>query len=184
MKQALRHLGEDFLSAILFLVVYLASGNLFVAAGVAIAAGVAQLARLKLLGRPVEPMQWMSLGLVVVVGAASMLTQSPRFLMAKPSVVHLAIAAIMLRPGWMARYLPQIVQRTVPPAAITAAGFAWAALMAALGIANLVIAISCDFATWAWFIGTVPLGAKLAAFGLQYALFRALVRRRLLQPAV
>ena len=46
MKQALRQLLSDFLSAILFLVVYAVSGNLFAAAGIAVAAGLAQLVRL------------------------------------------------------------------------------------------------------------------------------------------
>ena len=83
MKQALRQLLSDFLSAILFLVVYMVSGSLFAAAGIAVAAGLAQLFRLKLTRRRIEPMQWMSLGLVVLLGGATMLTQSPRFMMNK-----------------------------------------------------------------------------------------------------
>jgi intracellular septation protein len=76
-KQALGQLLSDFLSAILFLVVYALSGNLVAAAAIAVAAGLAQLVRLRLLRRRLEPMQWMSLGLVVVLGGATMLTQSP-----------------------------------------------------------------------------------------------------------
>jgi Intracellular septation protein A len=53
-------------------------------------------------GRRVEPMQ------VVVLGGATMLTQSPRFIMVKPTIVHFAVAAVMLRRGWMLRYLPEI----------------------------------------------------------------------------
>ena len=74
MKQALRHLLGDFLSAILFLVVYAVSDNVFAAAGIAVAAGLAQLVRLKAMRRRIEPMQWMSLGLVVALGGATMLT--------------------------------------------------------------------------------------------------------------
>ena len=112
-KQALRQLLIDFLSAILFLVVYVVSGSLFAAAGIAVAAGLAQLVRLKVAGRRIEPMQWMSMGLVVMLGGATMLTQSPRF-MIKPTIVHFAVAAVMLRRGWMLRYLPEIVLRNVP----------------------------------------------------------------------
>ena len=114
MKQALRQLLSDFLSAILFLVVYAVSGSLFAAAGIAVAAGLAQLARLRLTRRRIEPMQWMSLGLVVVLGGATMLTQSPRFIMIKPTIVHFAVATVMLRRGWMLPYLPEIVLRNVP----------------------------------------------------------------------
>src|SRR5580700_11414314 len=183
MRQALWQLLNDFLSAILFLVVYLVSGNLILAAALAIAVGVAQLARLKLTGRRIEPMQWMSLGLVILLGGLTLVTQSPRFMMAKPSIVHFAIAAIMLRRGWMARYMPEIVQQNVPAVVITATGYAWAALMAALGLANLVIAVNFDFATWAWFVSFGAVGAKVVAFALQYVVFRTLVRRRLLAAA-
>jgi intracellular septation protein A len=104
-------------------------------------------------------------------------------MMVKPSIVHFAIAGIMLRRGWMMRYMPEIVQRNVPAAVITATGYAWAALMAALGLANLVIAVNFDFATWAWFVSFGAVGAKVAAVALQYVFFRALVRRRLLAAA-
>jgi len=184
LKQALRQLLSDFLSAILFLVVYAVSGSLFAAAGIAVAAGLAQLARLRLTRRRIEPMQWMSLGLVVVLGGATMLTQSPRFMMTKPTIVHFAVATVMLRRGWMLRYLPEIVLRNVPEPMIVAAGYAWAALLAALGLANLFIALRLDFTTWAWFISLGSIGAKLAAFALQYGIFRAIVRQRLAQSVI
>src|SRR3974390_2631392 len=109
MTQALRQLGEDFLSAILFFAVYAATGSLAAGAGVAIAVGLGQMLLLVLRRRGVHPMQWMSLGLVVVLGLATLLFATPRLLMLKPSVAHFAIAAVMLRRGWMVRYLPPIV---------------------------------------------------------------------------
>ncbi len=183
-KQALRQLGSDFLSAILFLVVYALSGNLFAAAAIAVAAGLGQLARIWLTGRRVEPMQWMSLGLVVALGGATMLTESPRFIMVKPTIVHFAVAVVMLRRGWMVRYLPEIVLRNVPEPTIVAAGYAWAGLLAAIGIANLGIALRFDFVTWAWFVSVGAVGAKLVAFALQYGVFRAIIRQRIAQSAV
>src|ERR1700730_15653614 len=45
---------------------------------------------------------------VVVLGGATMLAQSPRFTMVEPTIVHFAIAAVMLRRGWTLRYLPEI----------------------------------------------------------------------------
>ena len=183
MKQALHQLLSDFLSAILFLVVYAISGSLFAAAAIAVAGGVAQLAQIWLTGRRVEPMQWMSLGLVVILGGATMLTQSPRFIMVKPTIVHFAVAAVMLRRGWMIRYLPEIVLRNVPEPGIVAAGYAWAALLAAIGLVNLIIALHFDFVTWAWFVSVGAVGAKLAAFALQYCVFRAIMRQRIASSA-
>jgi intracellular septation protein A len=83
----------------------------------------------------------------------------------------------------MIRYLPEIVLQNVPEPTIVAAGYAWAALLAVLGLSNLIIALHFDFVTWAWFISVGSVGAKLAAFALQYGVFRAIVRRRIAQPA-
>jgi intracellular septation protein len=177
MKHALSHLVSDFLSALLFLAVYLAIGNIVAAA--AIAAAIAQLAVFKFTGRPIEPMQWISLALVIVLSSATMLTQSPRFVMLKPSIAHFAIAAIMLRRGWMTRYLPDIARQNLPESVPVAAGYAWAGLLAAIGAANIVIALYADFTTWAWFVSVGAVGAKVAAFLLQYAVFRTLIRRTL-----
>jgi intracellular septation protein len=181
MKQALSHLFNDLLSAILFFAIYLITGNIVAAAAIGIVVGLAQFAGMKLAGRRIEPMQWMILGLVVVLGTATMLTQSPRFMMMKPSIGHFAVAAIMLRRGWMVRYLPEIAIQNLPESVPIAAGYAWAALLAAIGIVNLGFAYYGDMALWAWFISVGSIGAKLAAFALQYAVFRTMIRRRLAQ---
>jgi predicted dienelactone hydrolase/intracellular septation protein A len=181
MKQALSQLLSDFLSALLFLAVYLVTGNITVAAAIAIAAGLVQLATLKLRGRRIEPMQWLSLALVVVLSGATILTQSPRFVMLKPSIVHFAIAGIMLRRGWMARYLPEIAQRNLPEHIPIVAGYAWAGLMAVLGLANIGFVLYGDLSAWAWFISIGAVGAKIAAFLLQYLVFRTIIRRNLEQ---
>jgi len=97
MRQALAQLGSDFLSALLFLFVYLVIGDVVLAAALAIAAALLQLGYYRFTGRHIEPMQWMSLGLVIVLSGATMLTQSPRFVMLKPSIAHFAVAAVMLR---------------------------------------------------------------------------------------
>src|SRR5262249_35012859 len=111
-------------------------------------------------------------------------TQSPRFIMVKPTIVRFAVAAVMLRRGWMIiRYLPEIVVQNVPEPAIVAAGYAWAALIAAIGLANLTIALRFDFATWAWFVSVRAVGAKLAAFALQYGVFRVIIRQRIASSA-
>jgi intracellular septation protein len=181
MKEALSHLLSDLLSAILFFAIYLTTGNIIAAAAIAIAVGLAQIARMKLAGRPIEPMQWLILGVVVVLGGVTILTQSPRFMMVKPSIAHFAVALIMLRRGWMIRYLPEIAVQNLPESVIIAAGYAWAGLLAAIGVANLGFAAHGDVAIWAWFISVGSIGAKIAAFALQYVVFRTMVRRRLAQ---
>jgi intracellular septation protein len=181
MKEALSHLLNDMLSAILFFAVYLISGNIIAAAAIAIAVGLLQLVRTKLAGRQIEPMQWMILGLVLVLGTATMLTQSPSFMMVKPSIGHFAVALIMLRRGWMTRYLPEIAAQNLPEHVIVTAGYAWAGLLAAIGIVNLGFAAYGDVVIWAWFISVGSIGAKIAAFALQYVVFRVMILRRMAQ---
>ena len=183
MKQALWHILDDLLSALLFLIAYGVSGSLRVAVGIAVLAALAPVSMRVLRQRRVEPLQWSSLGLMLALGAAAWLLGSPRFMMARPSAVHLALAAAMSRGGWMIPYLNATARDNVPKSVVVAAGHAWAVLMAALGLTNLIIALHFDLWVWAWYVTVISVGAKLAALALQYAVFRALVRRGLARAA-
>jgi hypothetical protein len=77
----------------------------------------------------------------------------------------------------MRRYLPEIAQRYLPENVPIIAGYAWSGLMAALGLGNILIALYAPFAIWVWFISVGAIGAKVAAFVLQYAVFRTIIRR-------
>ena len=179
MRTALLQLLSDFLSAIVFLTIYGTTDNLYLATGAAIAVSLAQIAVFKIRRRPVDAMQWLVLGMVVVLGSATLITEDSRFVMVKPSIVHFAVGAVMLRRGWMMRYLPPIARDNIPEPVLIGSGYAWAALMFALGALNLVIAMTLPFRIWAWFISVGAIGAKIVAFLVQYAIFRTIVRRKL-----
>jgi intracellular septation protein len=179
MQTALLQLAEDFLSAFVFLGIYLATKNLPLAVGAAMAVAVVQFALAKRRGRRLEAMQWLSLGLVIVLGAVTLITNDSRFMMAKPSFIHFAIGAVMLRPGWMDRYLPPLVRDNLPQQIIVLTGYAWAALMFALGLANLYVAANYSPIVWGYFLSIGATGAKIVAFFAQYVVFQILVRRRL-----
>ena len=99
MRIALVQLLSDFLSAIVFLTIYGGTENLYLATGAAIVVSLAQFTISKIRGRPVDAMQWLILGMVVVLGSATLITHDSRFIMVKPSIVHFAIGAVMLRRG-------------------------------------------------------------------------------------
>jgi intracellular septation protein len=179
MRQVFKQLLADFFSTILFLAIYLSTGNIYAATGVAIVGALAQFAMARYQGRALDVMNWASLGLVVVLGGATILTRDPRFVMMKPSIAHFAIAAVMLRRGWMLRYLPSFVKEHVPANTIVAAGYCWAALMVVLGLVNIAIAATGDMVVWAWFVSVGAMGAKIVAFGVQYLLFRSIIYRKL-----
>jgi intracellular septation protein A len=178
MKDVLIRLGSDFLSTIAFLVVYLLTDNVVLATSVAIAGAIAQVIRARVTGKELGFMTWASLALVIVLGSATLLTRDPRFVLAKPSIAHFAIGAIMLKRGWMLRYMPQIAVETIPEY-ITAAGYAWAALMFALGAGTIAVAATGDLKLWAFYVSFVAIGAKLLAFAIQYAVFRILITSRI-----
>lgn len=178
MKDVFARLGADFFSTILFLAIYLATDNVLLATGVAIAGAVAQVIYSRVKGKELGYMTWASLALVIVLGSATLLTHDPRFVLAKPAIGHFAIGAIMLKRGWMLRYLPPIVTQNIPEY-VTLAGYAWAALMFALGAGTIGIAMTGDMKLWTFYVTVVLVGAKIAAFAIQYIAFRILVGSRL-----
>lgn len=178
MKDVFGRLLTDFLSTIVFLALYLTTGNVVLATSVAIAGAVAQVVYSRVKGKPLAFMTYASLVLVIVLGGATLLTNDPRFVMAKPAIGHFAIGAIMLRRGWMLRYMPPLVTETVPEY-VTVAGYAWAALMFALGLGTIAVAATGDLKLWAVYVSVVLVGAKVAAFAIQYAAFRILITNRL-----
>jgi intracellular septation protein A len=178
MKEVFVRLGTDFLSAIIFLAIYLATDNVVLATAVAIAGAVAQVIYARVRGKPLAFMTYASLALVIVLGTVTILTKDPRFVLAKPAIAHFAIGAIMLKRGWMLRYMPPVATATIPEY-ITIAGYAWAALMFALGLGVIAVAATGDLKLWAFYISVVAIGAKVLAFAVQYVAFRTLVIHRL-----
>jgi intracellular septation protein len=178
MKNVFAKLASDFFSTIVFLAVYLISDNVLLATGVAIAGAVAQVIYAHLKGEPLGFMTYASLALVIVLGSATLLTNDPRFVLAKPAIGHFAIGAIMLRRGWLLRYMPPIVAENIPEY-VTFAGYAWAALMFALGCGTIATAMTGDIKLWTLYVSVVLVGAKLAAFAIQYVAFRILVTSRI-----
>jgi intracellular septation protein len=178
MKDVFVRLGTDFLSTILFAAVYFITGNIALATGIGIAGAVGQVIHAHFTGKELGFMTWASLGLVIVLGTATLLTNDPRFVLAKPSIAHFAIGAIMLKRGWMLRYVPPIVAETIPEY-VTIAGFSWAFLMFALGLGTIAVATTGDIKLWAFYVSFVAVGAKILAFAIQYVAFRILVISRM-----
>jgi intracellular septation protein A len=176
MREALARLAEDFFSTLIFLAVYFATGQLLVATVVALAAAIGQVVYARARRRPLNFMAYASLALVVVLGGLTLVTHDPRFVLAKPSIAHFAIGAIMLKRGWMIRYVPKSMSERIPRQ-VTVAGYAWAGLMFALGIGTIVFAWIGDVKLWALYVSVVAFGAKVVALVVQYLVFWALTAR-------
>jgi hypothetical protein len=74
----------DMASTLFFLVVYLTTRNVTLAVVLGMALGAAQIGWQFARKQPIDTMQWMSLFLVLGAGAATLITNDPRFVMIKP----------------------------------------------------------------------------------------------------
>jgi intracellular septation protein len=146
----LRYFLADLAAMILFFVVVLVTGNIYLATSLGVALGLAQLAWTLIRRQPVGMLQWTSLGLIVVFGGATLLTHDPRFIMFKPTVVHAVIGSTMLKRGWMERYTPAEHRAIIRPL-LNRFGYVWAGLMFLIAALNLAAMLFLDQAGWAKF---------------------------------
>ena len=173
-----KEMASDLLSTLVFVVLFAVTQSVTVSVSLAIAIGAVRIIYQRRRGIRIDAMQWLSLFLVIVFGGAALITQNPLFIMLKPTLIYTAIGVVMLRRGWMNRYVPPIVQTNAGELTILF-GYLWAALMFATGATNLVVALNASHATWAWFIGVFPLASKLALVLVQYNVTGGIVRRRI-----
>jgi intracellular septation protein len=104
--KAAKLLFLDLASTIFFLVVFLLTHNTILSVGLGIALGLAQISTQFVRRKPIDTMEWLSLFLIIAAGAATLLTNDPRFVLFKPTVIY----AIVCRPsrGWSCQTSPRL----------------------------------------------------------------------------
>ena len=167
----------DMASTFFFLVFYLMTHNITLSVALGMALGVAQSGWQFARKRPIDTMQWMSLFLVLGAGAATLLTNDPRFVMIKPSVIYLIVGIVMLKPGWMNRYLPPVAIELVPDIAVIF-GYVWAGLMFFSAGLNLVVALNFSVVTWSAFMSIWAIVSKAVLFLIGFVTMRTIAVRR------
>jgi intracellular septation protein A len=172
---AIRPLAFDFLPTIVFAILTALHVDVAMATASALGVGALQLIVVRATGRPIALLQWAGLGLAAVFGAAAILAHDPRFVMAKPTLIYVAIGVVMLKRGWMIRYMPAAGKGHEDLMIFW--GYVWAGLMFATAAANALIAAEYSRA-WPAFIAIFPLPSKLILFGIQYLSIRQTIIRR------
>ena len=167
----------DMASTFFFLVLFLLTGNVPLSVVLGMALGIAQIGWQFARGKPIDTMQWLSLFLVLGSGAATLLTSDPRFVMAKPSVIYAIVGIVMLKPGWMNRYLPPVAKELVPDVAFIF-GYVWSGLMFFSAGLNIVVALNSSIVTWASLMSIYAIVSKAALFLIVYATMRTIAVRR------
>lgn len=163
----------DFLPIAVFFVAFKLF-DIWVATGVAIAATIAQIAWLRWSTGKVEPMQWLSLGVIVLFGGATLLAHNETFIKWKPTVLYwlmggaLFIGQLVFRRNLLKTLMG--AQMALPESAWRVMNWSWIAFFAVMGVVNLWVAFNFDTDTWVNFKLFGGLGL-MVAFVLAQAVY-------------
>ena len=141
----------DFFPIALFFATFKAFG-IFAATTVAIVATVAQIGWLRHKNGVVEPMQWVSLGLIVVFGGATIWLHDETFIKWKPTILYWLFAVVFLVSNqFMNKNLVRAMmghQVELPKAMWSRLNLLWIAFFSIMGALNLLVAFNFDTDTW------------------------------------
>ena len=119
---------------------------------VVIVATLAQVLILKLLGRKVETMLWVSLVLIVVLGGLGIWFHSETFIKWKPTLLYWVMGtAFLLGPLLMGKNLLRMLlgqQLQLPDAVWQRLNLAWVGFFAVMGTLNLWVAYTFSTDVW------------------------------------
>ncbi len=142
----------DFLPVIIFFAVYKFSGDIILATAVLIPATLAQMAYTWFTTHKIEKMQLVTLGLVVVLGGATVLLDNKAFIQWKPTVVNLLFAAAFLGSQFIGK--KTIVERLMgqavelPSLVWRRLNLAWVAFFALMAALNLLVVYTLSEEAW------------------------------------
>jgi intracellular septation protein len=141
----------DFFPIILFFAAFKVAG-IYAATGVAIAATIVQIAWLRFRTGKIEPMQWVSLGVIVVFGGATIALHDETFIKWKPTVLYWLMSGSLLAGQLVfgKNLLKSIMgsQMELPEGAWRLANWTWIGFFAVMGVLNLWVAYHYDTDTW------------------------------------
>ena len=171
----LRYFAADLAPMIVFLLVFLASKNIYLATGVGVGLSALQIGWCFARQARIGMLQWAGLGLIAVFGTATLLTGDPRFVMFKPTGINLVLGAVMLRRGWMERYAPESIRDLARPM-LNVFGYVWSGLMFFTATLNLILVFTVDPTAWAKFNLIFPPMSIIGLFVIQNVFMRARLR--------
>ena len=141
----------DFFPIALFFVAFKLAG-IYVATGVAMAATLVQIAWLHFKHGQVEPMQWMSLGIITVFGGATLLTHNDTFIKWKPTILFWLMAGILIGGQLLMKknFIKSLMskQLALPDDIWQKLLWSWTVFFLVKGGLNLWVAYQFDTDTW------------------------------------
>jgi intracellular septation protein len=147
-------------------------GPIMLATLVAIVAAVCQIAYLKLRGRKVDLMLWISFLVITIFGCLTIYFHNEKFIMWKPTIIYwLQAAAFLIALVIFKKNLIQEVmqsQVSLPQAVWSRLCYAWIAFFIAIGLLNLL-------AAFVIFKGNTDAWVSFKTFGMTGLLFAFIV---------
>jgi intracellular septation protein len=144
----------DLFPIILFFAAFKAFG-IYIATGVVIAATAAQIGWVWHRHGKVDTMLWISLGLVVVFGGATLILHDETFIKWKPTVLYWLFATTLFGSAqFFGKNLIRAMmdkQVELPEALWGRLNYAWIAFFAVMGVLNLYVAFNFSTDTWVSF---------------------------------
>ena len=145
---------SDLFPLILFFIAYRYSNDIYLATKVAIIASVLQFVWLRLRRKPIEIMHWISLGVIVIFGGATIWLKSDIFIKWKPTVLYWIFSGVLLGSlvfmgrNLMRHLLGDKIELSEP--AWERLNISWALFFLIAGLINLYVAFSGHFTQMQW----------------------------------
>lgn len=135
-----------------------AQSPILLATAVGILATALQIAYLLIRGRKVDGMLWLSLGVIAVMGGATIYFHDETFIKWKPTILYwaFALALSVAQFGFRNNLMRKVMEANIqlPDAVWDRVGYAWMAFLAAMGLLNLFVAFvlfKADTSAWVSF---------------------------------
>ena len=126
---------------------------ILLATGVAIVATAMQISWVWLRHGKVDTMLWVSLGLISVLGGATLVFQDPTFIKWKPTALYwlfalvLLIAQIFFKKN-LIRSMMQQAKLELPESVWVNLNYSWVAFFALMGVLNIYVAYNYSLESW------------------------------------
>jgi len=141
----------DFFPILLFFAAFKFAG-IYAATAIAIVATILQIGYLRYKTGKVEPMQWISLGVIVLFGGATLISHNDTFIKWKPTVLYwlmgsaLLIGQLIFKKNLLKSLMG--AQMDLPEDAWRLTQWSWVGFFAVMGCLNLWVAFNFDTDTW------------------------------------
>ena len=169
----------DIFPVLLFFVVFKLFG-VFPATASAIAATIAQVAWVKWRHGKVDTTLWVSLGIIVIFGGATLLFHNENFIKLKPTALYWFFAiAILFSRAFMGKNLMRMLLQEkieLPENIWQYLNYAWSIFFSVLGCINLYVAFNFSMEIWVDFKLFGTSGMMLGFIVLQAALLSKYVK--------